>query len=814
MFANYLKLTFRNLIRNKLYSMINIFGLSIGILCATLIWLFIYDELSYDRHHEKLENIYRLEGGLKVSDRAMMYAGAPYFFAEALKEEYPEIEETVRFTQMPVGRYRYGDKELAGGTVFLADETVFDIFTHTFLRGNPRDALDRPGKMVLTETLAEMYFGEEDPMGKVLRTDAGYNLQISAVIADLPNNSSLQFDGLASMGSWERLVDKRRAAEMRNSKWEAVFLTYVLTQENATMDTVLARFDRFHEKYFSDPTGNVNAEYQLMATPLADVHFRTGLEYDYSGGGNILFVYLMGTIAVFLLLIAAINYMNMATAASAGRAKEIGLRKVAGAFRGQIVRQFLTESVVLSMAAMVVSVLLAQLLLPRFNQLAGKELVLITSGNMTLFLGILIISIAVGLVAGSYPAFYLSRFDPARILKDTRQSGQSGGLLRKMLIVIQFTGSIVMIIATLLVFQQLDLLKSKDLGFDKEDVLAVPIGDSMLQSSLGSYKEELLKSPLILDAAVSSGVPGMYSGKCLANTEENGEMTLQTFDQLYVDYGFLNLMDLRFAVGRNFDRDMATDQAQGFIVNETLVKKMGWGDDPIGKRIRPSHYSMETGWGMLRGRVIGVVKDFNFGSLKNPVPPMVIMLTVPPYRFRYYPTMVSLRIAPGRAADVSDLIDEKRREFNIDTPLQTLFIDQLLSQFYQEEERLSTIFSYASVICIVVSFLGLLGLSSFMTEQRTKEIGIRKVLGASVPNLVSLLSQHFIVLAIIANLLAWPFAYVGVTRWLENYPHKTDIGIMAFAVAGALSLVVTLLAVGFQAFKAASANPIQSLRAE
>ena len=821
MFTNYLKLTIRNLIRNKFYAAINIFGLSVGLLCAVLILLFINDELSYDRHHENYRNIYRVESSLKFSDNAIEVAMAPYFLGKALREEYPEIREMVRLRQAS-GRFRYKDKEFDEGAAYLADGTFFDIFTHTFVKGTPEGALDQPGDLVITETFAERYFKGENPIGKTIQVAnaaAGFDLQVTAVIADLPDgyNTTLQLDAIGSMATFEQLKGQQDAiAEILNIM-ETNTLTYVLTEKSATMQSVIDNFDLFHEKYFGMAMEAANGSFSLMATALKDVHFRTGLEYDSQAGGNILYIYILATVAVFLLLIAAINYMNMATAHSARRAKEIGLRKVVGALNGQIVRQFLIESTAISLSAMVVSVLAAEALLPFFNQLAGKQLTLLTSGNTSLFVGIIVISIAVGLVAGSYPAFYLSRFAPARILKETEKSGYKGGILRKALVVIQFTISIVMIIGTILLFQQLDYLRNRDLGFDKENLITVRIFDPIIQSSLHSFKEELLRSPVILDAAVSSGAPGFGGfGKAICQVETNGEMKQETFDLLYADYDYLDLMGISFAAGRNFSRDMATDENQGFIVNETIARRMGWKDQAIGKRIVAVGLPTPEGsFAERNAKVIGVVKDFSFGSLQSAVSPTVIVLNTEPHRVRWGQSAITLRIAPGRTRDATDFIDRKRKEFNAySSPLPTLFIEQALRQYYLAEERMSTIFVYASIVCIVVSFLGLLGLSSFMTEQRTKEIGIRKVLGASVPNLVSLLSEHFIWLATVANVLAWPIAFYGVTRWLEDYYYRIDIGVLAFITSGILSVMVTFLAVGFQVYKVASGDPIQSLRSE
>jgi len=806
MLGNYIKLALRNLARDRFYAAISVLGLSVGILCAILIMLYITDELSYDRHNEKHRDIYRLESLYTISGKDTAAAATAIPLGVALKDEYPEIIEVVRFLPIGTERYRYGEKEFYEERTYLADETVFDVFTHTFLRGSPGNALEKPGDIVLTESTANKYFGKEDPMGKAIQTGDGYSLQVTGIIADQPDNTHFRYDALVAMKGYALIVGEENFnSRASNNFWNISVLTYALTHEHATIQTVIDNFDRFHDKYFAEVGDQISGSFQLMATPLADVHFRTGLEFDLSPG-NIEYIYIFATVAVFLLLIAAINYMNMATARSAKRAKEIGLRKVVGAYRGQIVSQFLIESLIISLLAMVLSVLAAEGLLPLFNQLSDKELKLLASGDIRLMLGIIGISVAVGLVSGSYPALYLSRFMPARILKSTLRPGRRGATLRKVLVVVQFTISIVMIIGTIQVFEQLRYLKNKDLGFRGKDILVLSIRDKEFLKSVAAFKEELLRSPSILGVATSSAVPGTSHGKTVFRVEDDSQMREHAIAPLLVDHDFLGLMGIELAEGRNFDRTMETDAKEGFVVNQALAAKMGWRAEALGKRMQ---FGLELDGSAARdGEVIGVVRDYNFASLHNEISPLAMILSNDPLN------MISIRIAPGKAAGVLRLVKETAKSFGVNYPLSSFFLHDKLSESYRSEGKMGTIFGIASMVCIIVSSLGLLGLSSYMAEQRTKEIGIRKSMGATVYDIVHLFSKDFLKLVIFANLLAAPIIYYAITKWSADYPYRADVSSLPFVLAASLSLLVTIVTVGFQAFKASSVNPIESLRYE
>lgn len=796
MFRNYIRLTFRSIVRDGFHSTINILGLSVGILCAVLVLLFVSDELSYDKHHEKHERIYRLESSQS--------AITPHPLGPALRDEYTDIAEIVRFSEVPI-RLRYKEREFYEKRVYHADETVFDVFTHKFLKGSPEKALE-PGTIVLTDSLAQKYFRDENPIGKTIRTREGYDLSVSGVIEDLPGNSHLAFDALISMKTLARSIGESRF----NSRDPASFghksigvFTYVLAKDNPSIVRVIADFDRFAERYLAGV--DAHFRFELMATPLSDTHFQSDLENDLPSG-NIIYSHMLVAVAVCVLLIAAINYMNMALARSARRAKEIWIRKSLGAHRGQIVRQFLTESLVTALLAMLFSIAFTEATLPVFNELSGKDLRLFSSANTGIFLMILVVAIVVGLVSGSYPAFHLSRSVPARMPKDRLKAGGNKAGLKELLVVVQFTLSIAMAIVTLLVTEQFEYLQNKDLGFDKNNVIVMVI--SMHDRRQRPYlpeaiKAEFLKNPAVEEAAMSNSVPGLYLPKYHFRIERDGRMEDIQSSFLCVDYEYLDLMRIQILKGRSFSRGRSTDKHQGYVINETFAEQSSFEGNPRGKRVQFLEFD-----GTVRdGEVIGVVKDFNFGSLHNAPAPLIIFM-------REGVAHISLRIGSGKAHEAISLVKRIGREFDLSSPLEYFFLDEILGEYYRHEERLGRIFGSLTAISIFISCLGLLGLSSYLAAQRTKEIGIRAVMGASRWNLVWLLSKEFVMLLVAASILAWPVAYYAVTKWLEDYPYRMDIGILPFIGAGALALLITLLTVGVQAFKAASADPIESLRYE
>lgn len=807
MLINYIKTAIRNLSKNRFYAIINILGLAVGFVCTILILLYIDDELSYDKHHEKHERIYRLESRITSSGSLIKSPWLPHPLAPTLKDEYPEIAEYVRFLPAPT-RGRYKEKVFDERRVYCADETVFDVFSHRFIKGSPKTALENPGDIVLTKRLADKYFGDEDPIGKTIHTREGYELTVTAVIENLPDNSHLKYDALKPMtGILFVYGADRFFARDSETFWRLGILMhqYILMHKNADIKNVTGNFDWFEKKYYA-PVGRLSDSYvKLVATPLAKTHFSTGLAGDYPTG-SMVYVYIFAAVAVLLLLVAAINYINMATAHSSKRAKEIGIRKAIGAYNGQIAVQFLAESIIIAMAAMVLSVLLVELLLPYFNSISAKELSLFASGNIDICLLIMSIAILIGFASGGYPALYLSRLRPASILKEGAVAGYRSAMLRKLLVILQFTAAVAMIVGTLLVSEQLKYLKNKDPGFDRQNVMIIPVQDNLNPNSLDAFKTELLKSPTIEAVSRSSGMMGSGERRWGFIIEKDGRNDGVILSNMDVDKDYFSLMGIKIKEGRDFSNTAPrTATTADFIVNEAFVRKFGYGNEVLGEPMQQVAGSI--GIENKKGVIIGVVKDFNFGSLHNAVEPFVFM-------HGPWGGFVNVRIKPGKTIEATRFIKKTRKDVGANSPMEYYFLDGIVSSYYNYEENLGRIFRYFSVVCILISCLGLLGLSSYVAEQRRKEIGVRKVMGASVSGLILHLTREFVRLVAVANVIAWPIAYYALTKWLEDYPYRIAVGIAPFVTAGALALFITLLTVGYTAFRAASADPVQSLRYE
>jgi putative ABC transport system permease protein len=814
MIGNYIKLAIRHLARNKFYALINILGLSVGFVCAIFILLYVDDELTYDKHHEKHEHIYRLDSVYRIESGTVKTAVCSVPLGVTMKDEYPQISEVVRF--LPVGRefFKYNEKDFLEEDFYYTDPTVFNVFTHRFLIGSATDALKLPHAMVMTESLAEKYFGDENPIGKAILNRQGRSLKVVGVIEDLPGNSHLKFDALISMATH---AEERGRAHFDSRSADrfagAHMFTYVLLNSESTINSVIEDFDWFREKYFSGAANDLVDSLYLDATLLAETHFRSGIFND-KPHGNIAFVYMLAILALFLLIISSINYLNMATAWASKRRKEVGLRKVMGAFKGQLIKQFLVESILFSLLAFLFSIVLAELFFPSFKQISGKDLMLLTYSNTNLIALALLMSIIVGLGSGCYPAFYLSRFMPYAVLGHSAASLRRNSFLRNALVVVQFSISITMIIATLVVFKQANYMKNKDLGFDKEDIIVQRVGarGESIQTSIDVLKQELKRSPFILDTAASTGsLGGDITGVPLL-VEVDGRMQEMLMCVLAADYNYLDLMGIEVKEGRTFERDMITDRKHAYIINEATARQAGWRKDAIGKKIQfdTNFDGRLDGPSDIDGRVIGIVEDFHIEGLQNEIDPCVILIldTSMPA------DSITIKTQPGKTAEALRFIEQKTRELNANTPPDYFFLERELAEYYHSEERLVNILGSFSILSILISCMGLLGLSSFVTEQRTKEIGIRRVVGAKISSIIFLLSKDFLILVLIANIVAWPIAAFVMSKWLENFAFRIEIGLSTFVLAALAAFLIAFLTVGFQAFKAASANPIKALRYE
>lgn len=805
MVSNYLKIAVRNLIKHKGYSFINIFGLAVGMACCILIMLYVQDELSYDRYHEKSDRIYRLSRQWTNQDgKISLHLGhvAPPF-GPLIRNDFPEtVLESVRFLRPGTLLLSQGDTHFQETRFFFVDSTVFSVFSWELLRGDPATALAEPNMIVLTESMAKKYFGNEDPMGKVLRVNQTNDVKITGILKDVPPNSHFKADFLCSFASFANAVGRQNLERNWGSN---NFATYILVPERFDPVGFAALLPAFIDKYMGlGPAGQRPSQgTQLNLWPLTSIHLHSNLDSEVEPNSSITYIYIYSAVALFVLLIACFNFMNLSTAQASRRAKEVGMRKVLGAHKQLLIRQFLGESILLSFLALVLAVLVVHLALPWFNSFVGKELVMNYAGNVVELLLLLGIAGLVGIVAGSYPAFFLSAFQPAEVLKGETKSGKSGLAFRSVLVVSQFAISITLIVSMGIVFDQLEFVRKKNLGFDKEMVVYLPTSTQIRQQFI-SLRDQLLAQPGITDVTISSRVP---SGRLLdsqGGTAEVGsemqQITTRIAD-IHVDHNFMKTYKISFAAGRDFDINLASDSTEAFLLNEASVSAIGWksAEEAIGKKFQ---------YGGRSGKIIGVVKDFHFESLHQKIAPIVFIIN--PGRFNN----VSIRVAAGHLEKTLDFLKERWQFLRPNSPFVPQFVDEQFNIQYRSEERLGQVFGLFSGLAVVIACLGLLGLASFIAQQRTKEIGVRKVLGASVAGIVFQLTRQFTRLVLIANLIAWPLAYYGMTKWLDGFAYATDISFMSFLLAGILALAIAVATISYQAIRAARANPVNALKYE
>ena len=806
MIRNYLKSAIRNIVRNRFYSILNILGLTIGLATFTFLILYISDEMSYDKYHEKADRIYRIESNFTISGKQDMFAIVPIPMGPALKLEYPEVEDFVRIYGAGNALFRHGEKESYEDDFYFTDSSFFRVFTYNMIMGDPDKCLVEPLSMVLTRSIAEKYFGDEDPMGQIMESGNGRQFKVTGVIDDIPANSHLKFTALMSGTTLAAEAGEDEFNSMEPGRfWNIGVYCYLLLNENASMQAIHEKFPGFYEKYMKSLGDQINASYELMSTPLTDQHFSQHLDAD-EAKGNRSFIYIFGAIALFILLIAAINYMNMATARSAKRAREVGIRKVAGAMKTQLIGQFIGESLLLSFVAFVLAMVMVYLLLPEFNLVAGKEVTTAIFLNPVFIPGLIAVTILIGVISGSYPAFYLSSFNPITVVKGSVSNKGGSGLLRKILVVFQFFIATAMIISTIIVSQQLSYLRHKDLGFNMENMMVLDLQDTSFRARAAQFREELLQNPNILSVTNSIGVPGRNTWIQVVRMEKDTGWIEESSIITVVDYHYFDVYGIRFKLGRPFDENMGTDEEEAVVVNETLVKTYGWEDDPLGKMI---HWGFNLdGTGGKKMKVIGVVEDYHFKSLHNKVQPQMMMMA------DFNKVHLSIKINGEKLSETIDFIEGKWNEFDAKRPFTYRFLEDTWDEMYTNEKNLGIIFSIATMLTIFIALLGLLGLSSFVAEQRTREIGIRKVMGATLINISSLLYRDFAILIAIGFILSIPIAWYVLDMWLSNFAFHIQIGAMAFILGGLLSLLVGLLSISFHIVRAAGANPVEAIKHE
>ncbi len=805
MFKNYVKVSLRNLAKNKIYSVINILGLSVGISCFVILMLWVIDEGSYDAFHKNSSNIYRTVLVDKSSNVETKYAITSAPVGPAIVEEFPEIINQVRIIK-PAGRQalienKKENKVFYEADMAWADNEYFDVFSVKMLLGNPGTALKQPNQLVISESIAQKYFGEEDPIGKSLSVTLRIGPKteyadyvVSGVMEDSPKNSHIRINLLGSINSLERTLP----GHAENWNLHAYF-TYLLLNNNANIESLQSKMPEFLSKHFDEETAK---SLGIFLQPLTDIHLTNNILFEPSPTGNKSYLFILAVVAVSILLIAAVNYMNLATAKSAGRAKEVGIKKVLGAQKNSLVSQFLTESIIIGMAGLFVALFLIELSLPIFNDIAGKQLSVGYLTNAIVIPILLIITLLIGIISGSYPAFYLSSLLPSKVLKGKLSSASRNVILRKVLIVSQFTVTIIMLIGTGIVYDQLDFFRNKNLGFDKDNVLVITLNSDEEGFNENTFREELITNPYINNAALSSSVPGRNTSRYSIRYENQSDSEVQTLKTIEIDENFIETLKIDLAAGRNYSKNFISDSTS-FIINESAVNLYGLSSakDALGKTLEV----VEMG---KSGQVVGVVKDFHFNSLHQDIEPTVFHMNPRSYSF------FLVQLNSDNVFNTIDFIESKWKEFVPANPIEYYFLDEKFNQLYLSEVRLGKIFIFFSIIAIFVGCLGLFGLASFMAEQRRKEIGIRKVLGATESKIVQLISKDFTLLLIVSNIIAWPVAFYAMEQWLNNFAYRIDIDFMPFVVSAAVTIIFALTTVSYQAFRAAKTNPINTLRAE
>jgi len=798
MFRNNLKIALRNLIRHRAYSFINIAGLAVGMACCLLILLFVYDELSYDRQHQNAERIYRVTAAYVKTGKHWACIGPPV--GPALQAAIPEIEQVVRFKfferSKPV--LRYNEIQFEERDILYADSTALQVFSLALVQGNPRTVLREPRSLILTQRMARKYFGDVDPLGHVLVMDGELPLTVTGVLQNLPPNTHMPFDFLISMSTFYA----NAGDWLDRAKTWAGFHTYVLLRESRHPGEVAQKLPAFVTDFYADQFDKPATQVvSLRLQPLTAIHLHSKLEKEIRPNSDVAYVYIFSAIALFVLLIACINFINLTTAQFPRRLREVGIRKVIGAYRAQLAKQFLGESLVITFGALLVAFLLIELGAPIFENLTGKILSFKEFDLKLLALGVGGIALLTGFLAGFYPALYISRFQPIQALQGLAAQTAQAVLLRKGLVIFQFVISIFLIAGALIIHNQLEFFRNRQLGFDKEAVIKAPLRGERREAvlkSLATFKQTLRQHPAILNVAVGAEAPGeRFSLETIQRNDRRDETGVQMRILWGVDQDYLPTLGVKVAQGRNFSDQFAAD-SMAFILNEAAVRELHL-DEPLGAVLR---------WNNYVGPVVGVTENFHFASLHQAIEPLIL-----PHR----PAQTSQLLVRVQPEKINEALASIRAALDRLVPNQLFlysFLDDDFNQLYRGEDKLSRIFRYFTGIAILVAGLGLFGLAAFTTEQRTKEIGIRKVLGASAAGIVALLSKEFVKLVLLANLIAWPIAYFVMNDWLQDFAYRIQIGWWVFALAGGLALVIALLTVSAQAIKAALANPVEALRYE
>jgi len=801
MFKNHLKIAFRHLRKYKAYSFINITGLAIGMAACILILLYVQDELSFDNFHKNSDNIYRLT-------REVSYVGSPNHVerransgapaGKLLSENFPDIKDIVQLYQTE-GLVDYKNNFFYEEKFFFVSSGFFNVFSFPLIKGNPAVALKEPFAVTITEKAAKKYFGNTDPVNKTLTFENKYDFKVTGVIQDPPENSHFSFDFIASFESLNTIMSPRFFTDA----WDARVWTYVLLDKNRSTGDLEQRFSDLIMQHVDRGS---YASVKIHLQPLTNIHLHSHYGAEIEKNGDITTLYIFSTIALFILIIACINFMNLATARSANRALEVGIRKVVGAQRKNIIRQFFGESIFLSIISLVIAVVLVEIFLPTFNNLAQKDLSVSYGTGFKLPFLMVLLAFLVGIISGSYPALFLSVFKPVQVMKKVMNVSSSGSIMRKILVVAQFGISIILIISTLIIYNQLDYMRNRDIGFEKENIITIPLRyNRPLLEKYPVIKSEFLKNPHVSGVTASSNKPGVTDANGILMKLEGAEKE-QLQSIVYIDYDYVETLGLSLTEGNKF----LPDEKNVFYVNEPFLTRNEI-ESAVGRNIELYYRDQKNPdkiLPMFSGKIKGTLKNFNCRSVERQAGSLVF--AVAPYRLNY----ITIKINPGDIAEQIKSIRQTWQQVVPDRPFEFTFLDEDIDTIFKSEERLGKIFRYFTFLAIIVTSLGLFGLSAFMTEKRTKEIGIRKVLGATTPGIITLMSFEFLKLVFIANVIAWPLAYFVMRNWLQNFSYRITIGVSVFIISALLAVIIALFTVSFQAIKAAVTNPVNTLKYE
>ncbi|MGZ8537568.1 MAG: ABC transporter permease [Flavisolibacter sp.] len=820
MFTNYFKIAWRNLMKNKVYSFINVFGLAIGFTCCMLISLYLYNELSYDSYHKNAKHIYQLgtifiKPGKDIGPEDIT-ANTPANMGKTMQMEFPEIEKSTRLLKTfaddktllqftPSGNDVKSFYETGG---YLADSTFFQILSYDFKEGNPATALLHPNSVVLSEEIAKKLFGDGSALNQVIHisssTNGDYDFKVTGVFKPhvKPSHIDARFFMSMNGGRMENYIRNRTDLASNN-----MFYTYFLLKEGSDPKKLEAKFPAFIDKYAGKDLKAMGFHKKQFLTALKDIHLHSNIKSNVTPSGSMTYLYILGSIALFTLLIACINFMNLSTARSSKRSAEVGIRKVLGAERNSLVKQFLGESLVMALIAFVFAIALTQLLLPLFGKVSGKNFSFSLQEHASLLAIFFGLSVLTGLLAGSYPAFYLSSFRPVSVLKGRFTNSLAAVSLRKGLVVVQFVISVVLIIASVVINNQMKYMQTKDLGFDKDQQIIVPLRSNTAKNIYPALKTELNRDQYISSVGASLYYPGVFNPSDMPLYKDGKTMNeaRRTFMN-WVDDGFLQTLDIKPVAGRLFSKEFPADTNFRMVVNEECIKQLGFSSsqDAIGKRV-----AVDWQGEVYKYEVIGVVKDFHFQDLHRSIEPYGFQLNNAP-QFNYL-------IAHAKGSGIADAlksVEKNWKKLNPNEPLEYSFLDDDFAKTFSAENRLSSIVSYFTIVAILISCLGLFGLATFSAEQRTKEIGIRKVLGATVPNIIGLLSKDFLKLVAVAIILASPIAWYVMNKWLQDFVYRVDLGWWMFVISGLMAMIIAFLTIGVQAVRAANSNPVKNLRTE